>query len=90
MTISVIKSGLDTIATSIRNQREAVAGCKAQLEQVSSSLGSLASTNATLVGDINALADGEAFNDLSKDEISKLIQEFGAIKTAVDAAIAAL
>lgn len=90
-TPSQVKSGLDDIAHTIAKNRERMLGIKSTATEVSQSLDLLASTHADVVNTISAYPANSTdyFERTAKDSLTKLTNEFVALKADADAVAAA-
>jgi len=87
-TASEVKAGLDDIATSIRNSRQAYANAKARIQAAYNELNAIPTTFADAIATIDGYTPTGAFETLAKDEKAKLQQEFTALKNTLSALIA--
>ena len=91
MSISTVKAGLDDIATAIRTERHASTSAKARLTAARNNLVSLATTHAATIAEITAYSEnGDPFEVLSKDEFTKLVAEYIALKNELDGVVLSL
>jgi kynureninase len=87
-TTSEVKQGLDDIATSIRNCRNKFEQAKTVISNCSAELGAIPTTFSDVNATIQAYTPTGAFEILAQDERDKLVTEFQALKTDIDALIA--
>ena len=90
MSISTVKAGLDDIATAIRTEKQAMTNAKARISNGEDNLNALASIHAESITEINGYEGTDPFEALSKDELSKLIAEFIALRNGASTAKIAL
>ena len=91
MSISTVKAGLDDIAIAIRTERQASTSAKARLTAARNNLVSLATTHAGTIAEIMAYSEtGDPFEILSKDEFTKLVAEYTALKNELDGVVLSL
>ncbi|MBK9284997.1 MAG: hypothetical protein IPM51_11880 [Sphingobacteriaceae bacterium] len=89
-TTSQVKAGLDDIATEIRQIRFEAGRCKITIGNVSAALANLATKYSDVVATIQTFGTTNAFEALSKAELTKLITEYQALKADLDQAVTAL
>jgi hypothetical protein len=90
-TISEVKAFLDDISKIIRTERAQMKIAKIRMTNGYNTLNSLPTTFADAIAEIDGYAvDGTIFEQLSKDELSKLTTEFVALRTDANSAISAL
>lgn len=92
-TFSQIKTGLDAISARIVTDRTKAAQYKAQLTDVATDLTALGTQYTQFVADVDAAlaaAPTDAALINAKAEKDRLVAEFTALKTVVNAGIAAL
>ena len=87
-TMTQVKTGLDSIATTINTERQAFASAKARIQAASGNLALITTTFADVIATIDNYAPDGAFETLAKDEKAKLTTEFVALKAAIDELIA--
>lgn len=89
-TSSEVKAGLDNIAQTIRDSRSTMNSAKAKAQSASTELAELATTYADVVNTINAYPSNttDAFEQVAKAELAKMVTEFTALKSAADAVAA--
>ena len=90
MTASTVKTGLDSLSSTISSNQGEAAGVKAQLADLISRLDAIPSANSDLIAAINGYTPTGAFETLAQDELAKLTSEFSALKSAVQSAHDAL
>ena len=86
-TTSEVKAGLDNIATSIRNCKQKFIQAKTIIQNCSNELGAIPTTFSDVNSTIQNYTPTGAFEILAQDERSKLVSEFQALKTEIDALI---
>lgn len=86
-TASEVKAGLDDIATSIRNSRQAYANAKARIQAAYNELNAIPTTFADLIATIDGYDGSDAFEVLAQAEKAKLAAEFTALKATLNALI---
>lgn len=89
-TTSDVKSGLDTIAGVIAQNRSALAQAKLAMAQREVNLNDIPTKYSDVIETINAYASGDAFEVLAKAELSRLTAEFLALVADAAAAVASL
>ena len=90
MSISTVKSGLDSIAETIRTERQAAEKAKERLSTALNNINSLPTVYADDIAEINAYAGSDPFEALSQDELAKMTTEFQALKAVLQSAVTAL
>lgn len=83
-TYSQVKSALDEVAATIRDQRSVMEKVKSNAGSASTELAALPTTYADVVATINAYGTANASEALAKAELAKLQAEFQALKTTAD------
>jgi predicted nucleic acid-binding Zn-ribbon protein len=86
-TASEVKAGLDDIATSIRNSRQALAQSKARIQSARNELANIPTTFADIIAEIDGYSGADAFEQLAQAEKAKLAAEFTALRDEMDALI---
>lgn len=89
-TTSQVKAGLDDIAGQITKVISETAAAKSALQAAHDKLNGLPSTYSDVISAIQAYADSDDFEKVSKAELIKLTAEFTALKSALNTAIAAI
>lgn len=81
-TSSQVKSGLDSVAVRIADQRAAVLAAVKNATNAVTALNAIATDYSDMITTINNYGTTDAFEALSKAELAKLTTEFNALKTA--------
>jgi hypothetical protein len=87
-TTSEVKAGLDDIATSIRNCRQAFINSKARIQTAHSELVSIPTTFSDVLSTINNYTGTDEFEVLCQAEKAKLTTEFQALRDEINTLIA--
>jgi hypothetical protein len=87
-TTSEVKAGLDDIATSIRNCRQAYISSKSRVQTAYNELSAIPTTFSDVLTTIDAYTGADDFETLTKAEKAKLTTEFIALKNEINALIA--
>jgi hypothetical protein len=90
MSISSVKRALDSIASCIATETNALTQAKTRITTAVANLNTLPTIHASTVSEINAYTPTGAFQTLAKDELAKLTPEFQALRTAAQGAVTAL
>jgi methyl-accepting chemotaxis protein len=93
LTWDQIKNGLDDVSRDIQRQRNTRDTGRTQIESANTKLGEMQAKYAALVMDINAMATAEPGNAAAqhaKADKDKLVAEFQALKTEVQAQVDAI
>ena len=90
MSISTVKSDLDSIAQVISGARAQRDSGKNTLLVARNQLASIVTTYADTITEIDGFVPTGAFETLAKDEKAKLATEFAALKTALETELTAL
>lgn len=88
-TYSEVKTGLDTIAGVISEQRAVMGKVKSNAGLASAALAALATDYADVVATIQAFGAGNAAEAAAKAELGKLVAEYTALKGVADQVAAA-
>ncbi len=83
--VTEVKVALDNIAKSIVKHRNTLDGCVTQAQAVSATLAGIPAEYADEIATINGYPSLGPFEGLAKDELSKLTDEFLALKAVADA-----
>lgn len=86
MNVSDAKLSLQAVAEQISQERKRLVRAKSSFAQVETTLNQLPTQHSDLIDTINGYAPTGAAETLYKDELSKLVAEFNALKTEVTSA----
>jgi hypothetical protein len=89
-TYTEVNSGLATIENQITYTRNELKKAKVGFAQQSSILAGIPSTYQSIIDAINAYTPTGAVEQVAKDKLAKYAAEYTALKSAADAAVAAL
>ena len=93
LTFTEAKTALDEIADRSTQNSKRLANAKTLLAQAQSDLAAMPGTYSSIISDINAEAAANPSDDawtLAKAEKDQMVSDFQALKTEVDAVIAAV
>lgn len=88
-TASEVKAGLDDIARSIRDSKNAYLKAKAQIQAARNQLVAIPTTFEDVIAEIDGYGTEDAFEAVTKAEKAKLAAEFVALQSEIDALIGA-
>lgn len=88
-TTSEVKSGIDTIADEIAAVRKRYATAKSNIEGGAAALENIPTKWDDVLTTVNGYTGADAFETLAKSEVSKLAEEYTALKADIDALISA-
>lgn len=89
-TVSEVKKALVDIATTIANERRALALAKARMSTAVSNLQAIPTVFSEIIAEINAYAPTGAFETLAKNEKDLMTVEYQALRTAAEGAVSTL
>lgn len=90
MSFSTRNTALDDIASAINAETQALKSAKARIQAAYNNLLALPDGYSEIIDEINNLAPGDPNNDNQKGALSKLTDEFLALRTAANEGVTAL